>query len=63
LRQSVEQAGVNDLKTYCRGRRYVQEAMKYAQESPERIDWERIGQRVCLLGLIHPVPSTRPLRC
>lgn len=63
LRRKVEQAGVNDLKTYCRGRRYVQEAMKYLPDSPDPIDWERVAERVSLLGFIHAASRTRTLRC
>jgi len=58
MRRSVDEAGVSDLKSVWRARRYVQEVRKYIKDSPDRIDWERLAAQVSLLGLIHAATKT-----
>ena len=47
-------AGVNDLKSYYRGRYYVHEMLKFVPEKPDAITLTRIVEHVCRLGCIHP---------
>lgn len=53
LRQMVPNAGINDLKSYYRGRRYVEETLKCLPVFPEPLVWERVLAQVALLGFIH----------
>lgn len=53
LRVSFPEAGVSDLKSYYRGRRYVQETLKCLPESADEIVCARVMEQVCRLGLIH----------
>ncbi len=53
LRQIVPNAGINDLKSYYRGRRYVEETLKCLPVFPEPFVWERVLAQVALLGFIH----------
>ena len=53
LREQFPDAGVSDLKSYYRGRRYVQETLKCLPELADEIVCARVMERVCRLGLIH----------
>ena len=58
LRQGYAQAGINDLKSYFRGRRYVDETIKCLPDLPDTIVWRSVWDQVCLLGFIHPTAKT-----
>ena len=53
LRRGFPEAGILDLKSYARGKRYVSEMMKCLQEKPEAITSEWLSERVALLGFIN----------
>lgn len=60
LRESFPEAGVSDLKSYYRGRRYVQETLKCLPEFANEIVCARVMEQVCRLGLIHSGPQGSP---
>ena len=60
LRKRFPGAGVIDLKSYYRGRRYVFETLKCLPEFADGIVWERVMEAVCRLGLIHPPSQSGP---
>lgn len=60
LREQFPDAGVWDLKSYYRGRRYVQETLKCLPEWADAIVCERVMEQVCRLGLIHSGPQGSP---
>lgn len=53
LRMSSPGSGVNDLKSYYRGRHYVAALLKYVPEQPVPITWSEVVERVCRRGFIH----------
>ncbi len=53
LREQFPEAGVSDLKSYYRGRRYVLEVLKYLPEIAEGIVCSRLMEQVSRLGCIH----------
>ena len=55
LRTSYPGAGVNDLKSYNRGRHYVVEIIKLLPEKPDVITCSRLIEQVSRLGFIHPM--------
>jgi putative transposase len=60
FRQRVPDAGVIDLKSYYRGRRYVSETLKYLPELADGIVCERVMEAVCRLGFIHEPSGSGP---
>ena len=58
LRTSYPGAGVNDLKSYNRGRHYVVEIIKLLPEKPDVITCSRLIEQVSRLGFIHPMART-----
>ena len=60
FRQRVPHAGVIDLKSYYRGRRYVSETLKYLPELADGIVCERVMEAVCRLGFIHEPSESGP---
>jgi putative transposase len=54
FREACPEAGIADLKSYYRGRRYVAETLKYLPDLADDIVWERVMEQVCRLGWIHP---------
>ena len=60
LRQRFPGAGVWDLKSYYRGRRYVAETLKCLPDLADDIVGERVMEQVCRLGFIHPGPNPAP---
>jgi putative transposase len=55
LRTSFPGSGVNDLKSYYRGRHYVAEILKLLPEKPDGITCSRLIAQVSSLGFIHPM--------
>lgn len=53
MRQDSPQAGILDLKTYFRGRRYALEAINLLPELPNQFLSEQIVHLVAMLGRIH----------
>ena len=53
FRQQHPQAGVLDLKAFCRGRKYVTATLELLPEKPEPILLQRIYDRITALGSIH----------
>lgn len=60
LRTSYPGAGVNDLKSYYRGERYVAEILKLLPEKPDGITCSWLIEQVCSLGFIHPMARSDP---
>jgi putative transposase len=56
LQQHFPQAGIADLKSYYRGRRYVLEVLKCLPEIAQAIVYSQVMQKVGRLGCIHPRP-------
>ena len=54
LRASHPDAGLNDLKSYYRGLRYVREIIKIIPEKPDPITWTQLVEHICGVGCIHP---------
>jgi putative transposase len=54
LRPVFPEAGIQDLKSYYRGRRYVLETLKCLAFSPDAFVWQQVLEQVPLLGCIHP---------
>jgi len=57
LRQLQPEMSVLDLKAYCRGTKYVEEAIKLLPEKPEPGLLEQIVTRVAGIGRIHAPPT------
>ena len=53
LRERFPEAGISDLKSYYRGRRYVLEMIKYLPDFAEAIVCTRVMEQVSRLGCIH----------
>ncbi|MCX6378797.1 MAG: IS4 family transposase, partial [Armatimonadetes bacterium] len=53
LRERFPDAGVSDLKSYYRGRRYVAEVLKCLPHFAEAIVCSQVMERVSRLGCIH----------
>ena len=53
FRNSYPGAGVNDLKSYYRGRRYATEIIKLLPEKPDAITCSNLLNEICNLGFIH----------
>jgi len=53
LREGNPAAGISDLKSYYRGRRYVLEVLKYLPEIADAIVCSRLMEQVSRLGCIH----------
>ena len=60
LRKDYPDAGIQDLKSYYRGRCYASEILKCLPEFAESIFRENILKRIPLLGLIHA--SSKPCK-
>ncbi len=58
MRETYPQAGVWDLKSYYRGRRYAWETLKSLPDLAEGIVWEQVQEQVARLGWIH-TPAAR----
>src|SRR5205823_5894343 len=58
LRTSSAGSGINDLKSYYRGRYYVTQILKIVSENAPPIVWSGIVEHVCRLGFIHPRRNT-----
>jgi putative transposase len=56
LRLQFPEAGILDLKSYYRGRRYALETLKYLPDFADDIVCSDILDKVCRLGLIHAPP-------
>jgi putative transposase len=56
LREQFPEAGILDLKSYYRGRRYALETLKYLPDFADDIVCSDILDKVCRLGLIHAPP-------
>ena len=54
-KQSAGLQGVNDLKTWFRGRKYVQKILKLLQEKADPILIDRINNELSAVGRIHAV--------
>jgi putative transposase len=54
LRKRFPGAGIADLKSYYRGRRYVLETLKCLPDFADEIVCARVMEQVCGLGFIHP---------
>jgi len=54
LRTTYPGAGVNDLKSYYRGRYYIREIIKFLPGNADTIIWNQAVEHVCRLGFIHP---------
>ncbi len=57
FRQDNPISGIVDLKSYCRGFRYVREMLKMLQEQPEPILLAQIFAKLTSLGRIHNVST------
>jgi putative transposase len=55
LRTRCAGAGIQDLKSWYRGRFYASAVLKLLPEPPEGIVCERLVEQICRLGCIHPV--------
>ncbi len=53
LREQFPEAGIADLKSYYRGRRYVVEVLKYLPDFAEAIVCSQVMEQVARLGCIH----------
>ena len=53
LRKEFPEAGILDLKSYARGKRYFSEVIKCLQEKPEAINSDWLSERIARLGFIH----------
>jgi putative transposase len=53
LREQFPEAGISDLKSYFRGRRYVLEVLKYLPEIAEALVCLQVMEQVSRLGCIH----------
>jgi putative transposase len=54
LRTSYPDAGVNDLKSYCRARHYIAEIMKFISQNSDTITCSDLTEHVCRRVFIHP---------
>ena len=61
LRRFQADAGVLDLKTFFRGRRYAQVAIEMLPQPPTPNFIKRVIQRIACLGAIHTTPDSLPL--
>jgi hypothetical protein len=61
MRQQQPEMSVLDLKAYCRGVKYVEEAIKLLPERPETSLLERIVRQVSAIGRIHAPPADHAL--
>ena len=57
MQPRIPEFSVNDLKAHFRGRRYVQETLKFLPLPPEPFLIEELFAKVGILGGIHP-PAT-----
>src|SRR5579859_604946 len=55
LRTRCAGAGIQDLKSWYRGRFYASAVLKLLPQQPEGIVCERLVEQICRLGCIHPV--------
>ena len=55
LRQQCVGAGIQDLKSWYRGRFYASAVLKLLPQRPEAIVCARLVEQICRLGCIHPV--------
>ncbi|MCX6380272.1 MAG: hypothetical protein NT023_12495 [Armatimonadetes bacterium] len=53
LRERFPEAGVSDLKSYYRGRRYVTDVLKCLPDFADAIVCSKVMERVARLGCIH----------
>jgi len=57
IRRSFPEWNTLDLKTHCRGVKYVEEVVKLLPEKPDSILLGRLMHKIAGLGCIHPVPQ------
>jgi putative transposase len=57
LRRQWPDAGIQDLKSWYRGRFYASRVLKLLPESPEPLICERLVAQICRLGCIHPASA------
>jgi putative transposase len=57
VRQRQGECSVLDLKSHCRGAKYVEETIKMLPEMPEPVLLERIFSKIVGIGRIHAAPA------